>query len=311
MGTTEIAAILPLSDRLPERRNLGRAALLLNSLNAFWTDAAKLRVHIVMPDNEFDSIKLALSPFIDCHNISLVFLRESSVSPVIANAPANLGIAKHMLIKLASNSYTNAKFNLVLDSDLFLRTATSARDLVVDGRASVYYWSPHLPWYECSARVLKCERLENLAKPRMFVTPQILSSDILEGLQHHLSELYGAEDWISTLLSLFVPTDNQYWTEYTLYDLFAEQSGMWRTYHIEDGVPQIPLHCMDASIWTPGHAQAWDVNKMFDENSVGRFAVLQSIMAAVIDFDLIQSETFRAWRAKYPEHVSRWVDTAG
>lgn len=296
-----ISAVLPLSDRVKVRRNIDRAQLLLGSLDYFWRGEDRFSVYIVVPDKELDEIQSNLK--VPDSRISINYLTESDVSPLIAAAPQNYGIAKHMLIKLSSNRFTDSEYNLILDSDVVACKPFSEANLVVDQRAIAFLWSQQPQgWWNGSEKVLgyPIDGYRSVTQ-RIFVTPQILSSFILDQLQENIQRKSGS-NWVEHLISAFDPTSKVFWTEYTLYDLFARTEGMFESYHVDDTMALQRLHCMAQSLWVPDNLKKWEPKKAFDGTSVGLFVVLQSIMAHNIDFDVVRDQVIESARSVYPDY---------
>jgi hypothetical protein len=53
-------AVLPISDKSIERRNVDRAILLLKSLSYFWCGKEKLIIRIVVPGDEFIEVTIKI-----------------------------------------------------------------------------------------------------------------------------------------------------------------------------------------------------------------------------------------------------------
>lgn len=295
MDAPLLSAILPMSDRVAERLNIERAYLLLSSLQTFWEDERPLDIFVVMPDDEQEAIETALAPFNQQPNLNIFFLNETAVSPSIANAPKGYGIAKHMLIKLAAKRFVNSKFYLILDSDVVACKLISTDKLVPNGKALTYYYPPGPPdWWHGSEKILNLPADSFISgKNRMFVTPEILSCDITSKLQAELEISFGC-DWIAGLIERFDPSSPEFWTEYTLYDLFAVQHDLFDSYHVTETEVATPLHCMEQSLWVAQHLESWAPVKAFNGQSVGYFLVLQSIMAHDIDFESMRSRVIAA-----------------
>ncbi|CAO4144770.1 hypothetical protein LPLAFNJD_LOCUS1775 [Methylorubrum aminovorans] len=282
-----IAALLPISDHEPVRRNLDRANLLLSSLQKFWRGADPLKVFIVVPDSQYERIKDSIIIDTEAKNVLVILQAESDVSEVIASAADKLGPAKQMAIKMLAPQILNTDFALILDSDLVLCKPLSEADLIIGNRAITDYQIPTMhSWFLRSAAVLGIKPDQyDLNHPRMFVTPQILSSDIIESLQKFLVSKFSSADWIGRLFDVYEAGVNQ-WTEYTLYDLHAEREDLFNKFHLPEGVGE-PLHCFQQSIWEPGDLEKWEPLKAFNGQSPGYFMVLQSILAHDIDFDVV------------------------
>lgn len=287
MARNLIAALLPISDHEPVRRNLDRANLLLSSLKKFWRGTEPLKIYIVVPDMQYERVKQQIAIDTDSNNIQVILQTESDVSDVIARAPDRLGPAKQMAIKMLAPQILNTDFALILDSDLVLCKPLSESGLIIDNRAITDYQTPTMhSWFLRSAAILGIGPNQyDLSRPRMFVTPQILSSEIIYSLQNFLKIKLSSPDWIEKLFDIYEPGINQ-WTEYTLYELHAEHEGIFEKFHLPEGVGE-PLHCLQQSIWGPNDFENWEPHKAFNGEAPGYFMVLQSILAHDVNFDAV------------------------
>lgn len=291
-----LSIILPISDREKSRRNIDRANLLIQSLLFFWREDQKIDFHVICPDSELDAIKSEFLYLQDNTCFDLHFRDESSIHPSISNAPPGYGIAKHMLIKLAAANFVFTEFYLIFDTDIVPCKFMNTDAFIKDGRALTEYFSypGGYPWYMNSAKALHIdEETVDLSIPRLFVTPEILSSTIVKSLQNKLGSIESGKDWVDYLIGIFDYRDNHYWTEYTLYDLHGSSLGLFEKFHLPAS-SEAPLHCMDQGIWKVEDVQSWDPLKAFDGRSPGYFMVLQSITADVVNFDDIKTRVEEA-----------------
>jgi hypothetical protein len=167
----------------------------------------------------------------------------------------------------------NAYF-LVLDPDVFAVKPMRYEDLVLGGRAIVEEdrreW--HADWWTSSAELLGVE--PHLERTGMGVTPAILSREICKGLTAHIERQHG-KSWHEVLLSSYMTQ----WTEYTLYHLFAENSGSFDRYHSypsAEGVRQRLHSPAPWGVWKPGDYERLDFGALFSAKNPGLFSVVQS-----------------------------------
>lgn len=297
-----LEAVLPLSNRLKPRRNLERFEMLLRSFVLFWRGDAPLRLHVVVPDSEYRETSIWLIRHQIYPNVKLHLMTESDISPVLGAVEPGLGIMKQMLIKLAAFDIVKADNVLLLDSDIVACRPFSERELISGGRNLTEWVKPKLEeWWRESARVLGYEFPPGtLAQNRMFVTPQILSRHIVTPLHQYLEKKYDAS-WMMALIAEYSNKHPDIWTEYTLYDLFAERGGLRARYHLgPDEMPGGTLHCMKQSIWGAESFEGWEPERALEGLDTGFFLVLQSITAAKLDFDLVRNRWRAAVRARFP-----------
>ena len=294
----DLAAVLPISDRDAVRRNLDRADMLLESISFFWR-GSPLPIFVVCPDDEFAAIDTHLTKWRGVQGLNLIILSESQIHRSIGATPSRYGIAKHMLVKLAAPSFVGASHYLILDTDLVVCRPISIDNLVYNGRAATEYWAASTPaWWHASARILSLpEGQIDLSRPRMFVTPQVLSCDVVSSLHFRIESLH-RQEWVEALLANFPLDSNDIWTEYTLYDLWANSQGTFEVHHLSAEESRGPrrLHCMEQSIWMPDQFASWDPGKALRGECEGNILVLQSITATSINFDDIRRRWYDARR---------------
>lgn len=295
-----IEAIIPVSNKEISRRTIDRLQMLLDSLNFFWSDFDPLRVHIVVPDSELDDITASINEFSRYVKISVFIKAESEISPILGAAPNEFGVMKQMLVKLSSFSIVKSDYALLLDSDVVACKHFGYSDLVRNGRVVTEWLQPTLhEWWLESARVLGYDiTAKDLSVSRIFVTPQILCRSIvipmLEEVESHLHA-----NWMTGLISEYSGIHPKIWTEYTLYDLFAERHGLRDKYHArQDEFADCRLHCMAQSLWGAKQFEGWDPSLAICGDLPGFFLVLQSITAHSLDFDKVRSQ----WLAAVKRH---------
>ncbi len=297
-------AVLPISDREAVRRNLDRAELLLRSLRFFWSGNSPLRLHVVAPDEEVDKIRQRLQPFAT-DRLQLDFLPESTVSPNLALGGSGKGIAKQMLVKMAAFQFVKTKFYLTLDTDVVACRPLSTRDLVLGGKALTEWAQPTtLAWWQESATVLGYDAAPSTfaARARIHITPQVMSSEISRLLSDYLSLRFNA-DWLMGLLDRYTGNHPHIWTEYTLYDLFADMQGLLpRFYWMPEELPGTwRLHGRQ-NIWMPDDYRRWRPEQALEDATIGYFLVFQSILAHDVDFDHVSARWSAAVKARYPSY---------
>jgi hypothetical protein len=293
-------ALMPISDREKVRRNVDRAIMAFDSLNFFWRDEGRpLTVHVVMPDSEFDCLRDAFSAHVHrLNNIVFNFRRESEISPVFGDFEGR-GIAKQMLIKLAAFTFVRSRFYLTLDSDIVACKPVGLHNLVKGGLALSDLEVPSTTsWWLQSAKILGVDA--QLSKPRMFVTPQILSSDVCRQLAEFLTQRFSSEDWMRGLLNRYSGQHPDIWTEYSLYDLFAEANGLTSEYYLPAGNDR--LQSTQNGIWYAEQFVNWAPESAISGESPGYFLALQSITAQALDFDTVRSRWIEAVSTIYPDY---------
>jgi hypothetical protein len=180
---------------------------------------------------------------------------------------------RQQVIKLNAPAMTDADFVLTLDPDV-LALKPITRDLLLPGGRGLLEPEPrsvHVRWWRDSADLLDVE--PELQRPGVSVTPAVLSTAILSELQERL-EARGGRSWIDVLLTSYCD-----WTEYTLYLLAAERAGLLEQHHLWADDPAAPAHLHahpSLSIWGGAGGSGADVERLFNADDPGLFAVVQS-----------------------------------
>ncbi len=108
----------------------------------------------------------------------------------------------------------------------------------------------------------------------MGVTPAILSREICKGLTAHIEQRHG-RSWHEVLLSSYMTQ----WTEYTLYHLFAEHSGLFDQYHVYPSAASVSQRLHSPApwgVWKAGDYEQLDFTELFSPKNPGLFSVVQS-----------------------------------
>ena len=298
-------AIVPISDKAKIRRNLDRFDQLLRSIILFWREEVPLRLYVVIPDDEATAIKMWVARYSIYPQLDIVLVTESEISPIITSIEPGLGVLKQMLIKLSAFQIVQGDHVLIFDSDIVVCQPFSTRDLISNGRALTEWLAPSQhEWWRESARILGYELTSaDFGRSRMFVTPQILVRQIVEPLLKFVEHRSGM-GWLITLVSEYSGKHPKIWTEYTLYDLFANKNDLFLKYHLaQDEMPSGSLHCLKQSIWGAKSFDNWDPGRALDGKDAGYFLVLQSITAHSLDFNLVRERWQTELRERFPAYI--------
>lgn len=284
-----LEAYIPLSDKAKERRNLDRFDLLLHSLAFFWRGEAPLQLTIVVPDDEYTQIKIFIERYRPFARLKLRLLPEKTLSNLFGDILPGHGVMKQMLVKLSCFEHIQTDNCLLLDSDVVACRHFSEVDLIQNGKLLTEWLQPTLyEWWAESARVLGYPfDPYSLHRQRIFVTPLILSRHILQPMLQYIEQKYHAP-WMVALIAEYTNVQPHIWTEYTAYDLFAEENNLMQQYHLPPG-QRIPLHSLTQSIHSDEDYLRWDPRRAVDGTDPGYFLVLQSIMAHTVSFDEVRS----------------------
>ena len=282
-----LKALLPLSDREPERRALERAELLLTSLDFFWKGANALPLYIVAPDAEMGDLSKTLRRFDKLEKVDMTVLAESDIDLRISKVNPDFGYAKQMLIKVALPSMASSVDFLTLDADVVACKYFDEDTFYVDGRIITAWDFPTLQqwWFE-SAKLIGVKIEDGFFDSKKFhVTPQILRSSICRSMTTHIENKWGI-NWVEYLMSQYNGNHPHIWTEYTLYYLFSRLSGDIKKYAVPDQIkPEQALHCAKQNLWGANSYEHWNPMRAIDGSDPGHFIVIQSILAHDISFD--------------------------
>lgn len=298
-------AVLPISDKSVERRNVDRAILLLKSLSYFWRGSEQLQLRIVVPDDELNAISDRLGSQYG-ESLLISYKTESDVSPNISKIDSKFGYAKQMLIKLAESKSNKMENYLVLDSDCVACKIFDENTFFVDGRIVTQWAPPSLgEWWIQSASVLGFELGQDFSNgDKIHVTPQILNKEICESLKSYLTvPRFLGGNWIDGLIQRYTGNHPHIWTEYTLYYLYAAKTGRLQKYYVPptEIPPERALHCASQNIWGVENYRNWSPERALSADP-GHFMVLQSISAHDVNFDVLAERWRRAAREVFSDY---------
>ncbi len=268
-----MSAVNPFAAMLPLKivgshygENLDRLRILLDSFERFLDLPAPLHLFVVCVPGEMAAARAGLPQ--NRTRVLVEFVAEDDIVPGIG-AHRAIGWFKQQALKLAFAARCPAPFCLTLDPDVLLCRRLRAGHLVADGRCFTSWMTKaeHPHWWEASAGLLGT--LPDPARPGLNVTPNMLSTDVAVRLRAALAARLGAADpWLPLL-----DTDAR-WTEYTLYSVFAEASGLLDTYHRTD----LPAgrRLLGRSVWTPENIGNYSLAAIHDDPEGAFFTVCAS-----------------------------------
>eukprot|EP00301_Raphidiophrys_heterophryoidea_P021291 c5768_g1_i1.p1 GENE.c5768_g1_i1~~c5768_g1_i1.p1 ORF type:complete len:460 (+),score=112.47 c5768_g1_i1:47-1381(+) len=251
--------------------DLGRFQNMYLSLKKFFDFDGVHEWIIVTPNKESEVAKGVLETAKD-HAHLIKIMQDGEVVPQLIALPTTSWMTQQ-IIKIGGANVVKTRFYLVMDADLICIKPTSFADLIVNGKALTNVYdsmgsSTRQEWWTSAEKVLDMK----IVYPSYFgVTPAFLSVDIAKGL-HARIETVHKKDWATFLL------ENVYtytFTEYTMYAVFAQASGMYGRYHISlhDAV-----YNHDLSMWFDSQLKDLDFEKILKNAAhiSGHFIVAQS-----------------------------------
>lgn len=253
--------------------NLARLDLLFSSLEHFVADGLLGELIVVARDDEIELIEQHLRNW---HSLPLRLVTEGPLLPEFQRFTKPWQLRpwqRQQIIKLAAPAITSADFVLVLDPDVLAVKPITETALFANGRALLEpeARSVHRQWWLDSADLLGVS--PGLDRPGMNVTPALLSTAILAEVHRRL-EAAGHRRWVEVLLTAYCD-----WTEYTLYLLTAEASGLLDRHHLWADAAEAPAHLHvdpQLSIWSAEAVTAEAIARCFTAEDPGLFAVVQS-----------------------------------
>jgi hypothetical protein len=229
--------------------NLERMRLMLDSFERFLDLEAPLRIFAVCVPAEMTQARAAFGGY---ERVSLDYISEEDVVPGIG-AHRAIGWFKQQALKLGFSRIAPSEFYLTLDPDILLCRELRVSDLVREERCYTSWMkkADHADWWAASAAVLGMTPDPDVRG--LNVTPNMLSAYVARALGRYLKERFGAADpWLALL-----DQTTAEWTEYTLYSVFAEGTGMLDEYHRSD----LPggRRLLGRSVWTAANFENYSL----------------------------------------------------
>lgn len=265
--TLPVVAVLPLKiSGSHYDENIERTRLLLDSFDRFLELPEPLAVTAICVPAEMAAVRAALSS--PRRSVRLDVISENEVIPGISEHRA-IGWYKQQALKLAYSARCPSPFYLTLDPDVLLIRPLRLGDLVNDGRCYTSWMTKaeHPHWWDASASVL--DVTADPARRGLNVTPNLLSSDVARALGHALTTRLASDaPWLALL------DVDKTWTEYTLYSVFAETSGLLARHHRDD-LPQ-GRRLLGRSVWTPENFENYSLDAIHADPNGAFFTVCAS-----------------------------------
>ena len=251
-----------------QNSDLARAKLLLFSLEKFWDPSSDLLVYIVCAQSDMRILQEQLIS----DRLRTVYINQDDLVPYFKEASPFPASRKQMMIKLIAHELVKGEYYLLLDADIVCTKPFGKKDLLPGGKALVD-WEPkvtHPEWWIGSSELLGIpSSLEDLG---MGVTPQLFSTRVCRNLRAYLEDV--KKEAFQKVLG-----ENPFWTEYSLYSLFAQMTGqMEELHHGADWMQgnSKNLYSSRASFWGLDQYFSWDPSSAFDPLVPGMFIVCQS-----------------------------------
>lgn len=272
-GAELIGAVLPV--RIGGRRGVEifpRCRILFASLAAFADPGLFEEIIVVVPARNRQDVERLCRQW---DALPLVVVDEEEYLPALRQHRLARGWFRQQVIKLQAAHRLSAPYFMTLDDDVILCKALRRSDLFVGAKALLEPnpRTAHAEWWAGSARLLRLPI--DLSAPGMFVTPAILARPICLRLFEDLERCHGA-DWAATLLRQTSRLRAPSWSEYALYYLAAELSGMMPEFHAIAGTDTRRRLWCPTSVWQKSDFDRWNVEECFNPEVPGFFTVVQS-----------------------------------
>jgi len=207
----------------------------------------------------------------------IIPLKEKDLDTQLVNKQFDkTGWWKQQLIKLYSHKICETECILSLDCDCFLNKNLYMDDLIENNKVKINI-SPYGSWdnwYEGSRIISKLPYKLDKNK-RIGVTPILLSNSILKSLNKYLNIIYSNNSsyfLLSNIKGNIYKESSSTWTEYCLYHIYADYTGMINKYHHVDSNFTLSGNC----IWDEKDCATWDHSLSFKKPE-HFFTIVQSI----------------------------------
>lgn len=211
----------------------------------------------------------------------IIPIKEIDLDKNLANKKFDkYGWWKQQIIKLQSFKFCETECILSIDCDCFLTKNLYHKDITHKNKPilSLNKEGSWDNWYNGSKAILKLPF--NFTNNRIGVTPILLSRSVLKSLDRYLEILYGsnrASFLLSNTNDRYYPSkiyknDSDTWSEYCLYHIYAEYTGLINKYHYLDN----KIALSGNNFWNEEQADSWDPKKSFIKTQ-SIFTVAQSV----------------------------------
>lgn len=213
----------------------------------------------------------------------IISIKEKDLDPSLGDRKFDkYGWWKQQIIKLQSFKFCQTETILSIDCDCFLTKNLYYKNITFKNKPIISLHSEGSwdNWYDGSKSILRLP-FNFSKKQRIGVTPLFLSRSILKSLDQYLHIMYG-KNKTSFLLantndryypSQIYKNQSDTWSEYCLYHIYAEYTGLINKYHYIDNNKIISKN----NFWKESEADLWDPKESFSKFSDGMFTVAQSV----------------------------------
>jgi hypothetical protein len=274
--------------------------LLLDTFDHFFDKRFLEQFIIVTPGKDAELVRQAVAPQMNTLKIEL--LNENDVCPEFLEDPdttnnwpkPNKGWFRQQLIKLAIYEHVRTPFYMTLDADVLFVRNFDPHLLIRNGKAALnvqraedfrsIYCEDTVTLtvkvreirYRQVERILRCKRKQRYREQWYGETPVLLNRHLVESLASYIQKTSG-KHWRHALIKKLP------WTEYPLYFLFAENSGVLERYYVPGNADSVLR--LTQSLWQPAVEYReprdlfnWNPGTIFGRESEGVAVVVQSYL---------------------------------
>jgi hypothetical protein len=224
------SGILTLSFRTRDFNDRELVKILLRSIESHWKGKSPFFLSVIVPDAEVDAIEEALTR---TETISLSTVAESECLGVDAKYLERFDWwRRQLLIKLLAPGLHSFGSALILNSDAVCIADFDESTFVDDGKLiSDWEQKAGQAWWGATARLLDMN-LDQFSPYGLSVTPNVISCELARlGLQL-FSDRFGHLPTLLMHARRIVADQPVAWTNFSLYTLLGELTGVMETYHV-------------------------------------------------------------------------------
>jgi len=285
--------VLPIKINAHNTDNLQRfIQIQLRSLNKFLDVSSLYEFIIICKENEENIIQQELAKH--CSPLPIRLIPENSLVKKIVISKIS-GWSLQQLIKLGVSRLIKTPLYLVLDADCFLTKNFSYENLFHQNKILIntQSWMAHPEWWLASREIIEEVTVTKIGSaPVMWVTPQILVTDIVCELIDNLSQKDEPLRWDEYL-------SDKLFTEFTLYWLFLLKTNRTDMYQLYDSEKVLLDNAIWKSHWENWSTLTWLLKNLLSNNHRKKSRLKNAIISLQIKtafesndrfyFSLIQS----------------------
>mmetsp|Transcript_32380 Transcript_32380/g.52362 ORF Transcript_32380/g.52362 Transcript_32380/m.52362 type:complete len:358 (-) Transcript_32380:483-1556(-) len=253
--------------------DLKRLKLLDKSFNRFFNFSRVCDLYLITRPDQMKKIAAIARTLLIYNKVNIRIVNEQDVIPQLKNVDI-MGWLRQQLLKLAVSEMIITEYYMCMDCDILSVKHCGVDQLFEDGKALTNMeHKDHLgvtapDWWEGSEKTLGM-KIPETETMRFGVSPAILSTKVMQQMRIHLEDTW-KKPWKQHLVDRVWDS----YTEYCMYGVFAQATGMFDKYH--KSTENMVYKEYRLNIWWVHMFDTWDVPAVFDPNTPGCFVVVQS-----------------------------------